>query len=169
MLAVMRRGGGGASRWSIAVVLVWAGACSGGDPDEGGPADAGAVDADPTVLLVAGQYATEVSLEESDCTGIMVESMPTTVSHEPGATELTLRHAGQTYTGSVERDGAFATEPHEVGSSAELHTLTIAGRFSTTGFEATVDAAVSRNRTHDCDYVVGWVGTKSGEPNTIPE
>ena len=150
-----------------AVVLVWAGACSGGDG--GGAADAGAVDADANVLRVAGEYATEVSLEESSCSGIAVESMPTTVSHEPGATELTVEHAGQTYTGSVERDGAFATEPHEVGDAAELHTLTIAGRFSTIGFEASVDAAVSRNGTPDCDYVVSWVGTKSGEPNTIPE
>lgn len=155
--------------WHVAVVLLWAGACSGGDPDAGGPADAGAVDADPSVLAIAGQYATEVSLEESSCSGIMVQSMTTTVSHEPGATELTLRHAGQTYAGGVERDGAFATEPHDVGSAAELHTLTIAGQFSTTGFEATVDAAVSRNGTPDCDYVVSWVGTKSGEPNTIPE
>lgn len=165
----MRRARTDAALWRVAVVLVWAGACSGEDPDGGGPADAGAVDADPNVLMVAGQYATDVSLEESSCSDIVVQSMPTTVNHEPGATELTLRHAGQTYTGSVERDGAFATEPQDVGTAAELHTLTIAGRFSTMGFGATVQAAVSRNGTPDCDYVVGWVGTKSGAPNTIPE
>ena len=44
---------------------------------------------------------------------------------------LTLTHAGQSYTGTVARDGTFATTPRGVGSPAELHTLTIAGDFST--------------------------------------
>jgi hypothetical protein len=131
-----------------------------------------AVDAaplDPDVLRVAGTYPTAVSLGQSSCTGIEVANNPTTVGHVPGATELTLTHVGNAYTGTVQRDGSFATTPRSVGGPAETHTLTIAGRFSTTGFEATVNADVSRNGNPACSYVVSWVGTKSGAPNIIPE
>ncbi|HKA90046.1 MAG TPA: hypothetical protein VKE22_20440 [Haliangiales bacterium] len=123
---------------------------------------------DPTVLRVDGQYATAVTLQQNTCQGITVQSMPTTVAHTPGATDLTLTHAGQTYAGTVQRNGTFATVPRSVGTTQELHTITISGQFSTTGFVATVSAAVSHNGTHDCDYTVGWVGTKDGEPNVIP-
>jgi hypothetical protein len=77
-------------------------------------------------------------------------------------------HAGNGYAGTVELDGTFATEPEPVGPAAELHTLTIGGSFTTTGFEATVDASVTHDGAADCDYSVSWVGTKSGEPNVIP-
>lgn len=148
------------------ILLVCAGACS---DDSSDVADAAPVaDADPTLLRVGGSYATEVSLVESTCSGITVASMPTVVTHTPGAVELTLAHAGNGYAGTVELDGTFATEPEPVGPAAELHTLTIGGSFTTTGFEATVDASVTRDGTADCDYSVSWVGTKSGEPNVIP-
>jgi hypothetical protein len=65
------------------------------------------------------------------CSDDTVASMPTVVSHTPGAGEL-------------------------------------GGSFTTTGFEATVEAAVTRDGAADCDYSVSWVGTKSGEPNVIP-
>ena len=145
--------------------------CASGCTSGGSPAAfdaAAAIDADPAVLRVGGDYETEVSLEQSTCQGITVQSMPTAVNHAPGAADLTLTHGGQTYSGTVERDGAFETTPQSVGTTAELHTLTIGGVFSTTGFAATVNVAVTRNGVHDCDYVVSWVGTKSGEPNVIP-
>ncbi len=148
------------------ILLVCAGGCSSESSDE---ADASTpADADPTALRVGGDYATEVSLLESTCSGITVASMPTVVSHTPGAAELTLTHAGHGYAGTVGDDGTFATEPEPVGPPAEQHTLTITGTFSITGFEATVEAAVTRDGTADCDYSVSWVGTKSGEPNVIP-
>jgi hypothetical protein len=149
------------------ILLICAGACA-SDASSDAIDAAAPIDADPTVLRVGGEYATAVSLEQSTCPDIAVQSMQTIVSHTPGATELTLAHAGQTYSGTVGRDGAFATEPHPVGIGEELHTLTIGGNFSTSGFEATVDAAVTRNGTPVCDYVVSWVGTKSGDPNVIP-
>ncbi|HTE56844.1 MAG TPA: hypothetical protein VK698_38585 [Kofleriaceae bacterium] len=155
--------------WATVALCALSWGCGGGDGDSPGAFDAAPpIDADPAVLRVGGEYATEVSLGQSTCEGITVQSMPTIVGHTPGAAELTLTHAGQTYSGGVERDGAFATEPEPVGTPAELHTLTITGGFSTTGFEATVDAAVSRDGTHDCDYQVNWAGTKAGEPNVIP-
>ena len=152
--------------WVLAICL---GAC-GSDGSSGTPDARVLPDADPDALRVAGTYPTAVSLGPNTCTGITVQPMTTQVSHAPGATVLSLVHAGQTYSGTVARDGTFATTPHSVGTAAELHTLTIAGQFSTTGFEATVDASVSANGVHQCDYVVNWVGTKvGGPPNVIPE
>jgi len=148
-------------------------ACSseeGGAPPGGPPADSGsAADArDPTLLYVAGPYPTEVSLTQNNCQGIQVASMQTTVTHTAGSPDLTLQHAGVTYTGTIEQNGAFVTVPRSVGSAAETHRLSISGRFSTNGFEATVSVEVTRNAVPACSYVVSWIGTKTGEPNVIP-
>lgn len=129
----------------------------------------GAAPLDADVLRVAGTYATAVTLGQSSCAGIVVADNPTTVSHVPDALGVTLTHVGNAYTGMVQRDGSFATGPRAVGEPAETHTLTIAGRFSTSGFEATVTADVSRNGSPVCSYVVSWAGTKDGAPNVIPE
>jgi len=129
----------------------------------------GSTPLDPDVLRVAGTYATAVTLGQSSCTGIEVADNPTTVSHVPDALDVTLTHAGNAYPGTVQRDGSFATSPRTVGAPADAHTLTITGQFSTTGFEAMVTADVSRNGSPACSYVVSWVGTKSGDPNIIPE
>ena len=94
--------------------------------------------------------------------------MPTTVTHTAGSEEVMLRHASVTYPGLIEPDGAFMTYPQTVGPAAETHRLTITGRFSTTGFEATVNVEVSVNGTPSCTYVVSWIGTKTGEPNVVP-
>jgi len=135
----------------------------------GGCSSDGSAPLDPDVLRVAGTYATAVALGQSSCAGIVVADNPTTVSHVPDALNLTLIHAANAYTGTVQRDGAFATSPRTVGGPAETHILTIAGRFSTSGFEAMVSADVSRNGSPACSYVVSWVGTKVGAPNIIPE
>jgi len=124
---------------------------------------------DPDVLRVAGTYSTAVAVGQSSCASIVVADNPTTVSHVPDALNLTLTHAGNVYTGTVQRDGSFATSPRAVGEPAETHTLSIAGQFSTSGFEARVTADVSRNGSPACSYVVSWVGTKDGAPNVIPE
>jgi hypothetical protein len=152
-------------------LLVALAACSSDDggapmntPDAGSGADA----RDPTLLYVAGQYPTEVAITQSTCQGIQVESMTTTVTHAAGSADLSLRHAGVTYTGTIERDGAFTTAPQSVGTAAESHRLTISGRFSITGFEATVAAEVTKNGIAACSYAVSWIGTKTGEPNVVP-
>jgi hypothetical protein len=95
--------------------------------------------------------------------------MPTTVAHAAGATTLTLTHAGNGYAGTLQRDGTFATTPRAVGAGGETHTLTIAGRFTRTGLDATVTADVQRETApRTCRYVVRWAGTKQGDPNVIP-
>jgi hypothetical protein len=121
-----------------------------------------------TDLKVAGTYNTAVTLQQNGCTGITVQTFKTTVAHTPGATTLTLTHAGNTYSGTVQRTGAFVTTPKAVGGGAEIHTLTIAGTFSTTAMDATVTADVQRTGSANCQYTVKWAGPNEGGPNVIP-
>ena len=115
----------------------------------------------PEGLVVAGVYSTAVTLERSNCVGIEVRDMPTTVSQGPDATDITLSHAGNSYAGKLDPDATFTTTPHAVGSPAETHTITITGSFAADGFTATVHADVSRNGTAACSYDVGWIGTRT--------
>ena len=63
----------GMRTWVLAILL---GAC-GSDGSSGTPDARALPDADPDALRVAGTYPTAVSLGQSDCTGITVQSMPT--------------------------------------------------------------------------------------------
>ena len=121
-----------------------------------------------TELSVAGTYTTAVSLQQNGCTGIAVQTFPTTVAHTPGATTVTLTHASNSYSGTVQRNGSFVTTPKAVGGGGETHTLTIAGTFTTTAIDATVTAVVQRTGAADCQYTVKWAGPKQGAPNVIP-
>ena len=121
-----------------------------------------------TELSVGGTYTTAVTLQQNGCTGITVQTFPTTVTHTPGATTLTLTHASNSYTGTVQRNGSFSTTPKAVGGGAETHTLTIVGTFATTAIDATVTAVVQRTGSANCQYTVKWVGPKQGAPNVIP-
>ena len=124
----------------------------------------------PAGLQVGGQYATAVTLAEDGCGGTAVQSLPTTVTQEPGQTRFTLAHGSLTYSGTLARDGSFRTDSRTASdASGATLTIDIQGRFSTQGFEATVDVAVDRSApTPDCAYQVRWVGTKQGAPNIIP-
>jgi hypothetical protein len=88
---------------------------------------------------------------------------PTTVTHDPGATRLTLTHAGTAYPGTIGSDARFTTDPRTLSGGVQV---AIGGRFLTTGFEAQV--TVDQTGAAPCRYVVGWVGTKQGSPNVIP-
>ena len=134
-------------------------AACGGDDDPTNPS---------TELQVGGTYTTAVTLQQNGCTGITVQTNPTTVAHTAGATALTLTHAGNSYTGTVQRNGSFGTTPKAVGGGGETHTLTIVGTFSTTAIDATVTAVVQRTGQADCTYTVKWAGPKQGGPNVIP-
>ncbi len=121
-----------------------------------------------TELRVAGTYDTAVTLQQSGCTGITVQRFVTTVAHTPGASTLTLTHNGLTYSGTVQRNGSFATTPRAVSGNGETHTLAIAGTFTTTAVDATVSAEVQRPGSANCQYTVRWAGPKQGAPNVIP-
>jgi len=140
-------------------------ALAGCSSDEPGPA--------PTVprvvLSVAGDYPTTVTVTESTCPDLAVQPNVTAVAHREGSTNVTLIHADQSYAGTVTPSGAFTLVPKAVDlGNGVTHTIAIDGRFSTTGFTATVKATVTTNSQPTCAYTVAWVGTKDGPPNTIP-
>jgi hypothetical protein len=130
--------------------------------------DSSSPEPSPTELSVGGTYTTAVTLQQNGCTGITVQTFPTTVAHTVGSSTLTLTHAGNSYTGAVQRNGSFTTTPKAVGGGGETHTLTIAGTFTTTAIDATVTAVVQRTGSADCQYTVKWAGPKQGAPNVIP-
>jgi len=117
-------------------------------------------------LSVGGTYQTVVTLLESTCAGQTVEQHPTTVTHTPGSTSLTLNHAGSAYSGTVDPAGHFTTTPVTQVFGGISYTLTIAGDFSAAAMDARVD--VSAARTPPCQFAARWAGPKSGAPNTIP-
>ena len=112
---------------------------------------------------VAGTYATAVALRENTCGAVTVQPNPTVIEQQAGSTAFTLRHAGQSYTGTLSQDGAFTTQPRTLAAGAETLTLSITGRFAGSGFEADVRVDVQRpTPSPACFYVVHWTGTKQG-------
>jgi hypothetical protein len=123
----------------------------------------GASDSAP-VLSVGGTYPTDVALVpgQNTCGPVTVEDAVTTVAQTPGSHTLSLTHAGNTYTGTVEDDGRFSTQPKTLTSGSSQFTITIAGQFSPSGFTATVQVDVTQTGPPPtCSYQVSWVGTKS--------
>lgn len=144
--------------------------CSSSDPEENPDARVtfDAMVRDPTLLWVAGSYPTAVTLQQSTCTGIAVQNMPTQVIHDAGENAVALMHASTRYLGTVAADGMFSTDPRAVTVGGDTHTLVIAGQFTATGFDALVTVSVALGAGGTCGYSVRWVGTKTGEPNVIP-
>jgi hypothetical protein len=120
------------------------------------------------VLAVAGTYPTRAALiaDRNTCGAVTVQDNATTVTHTAGASEISLTHAGSTYRGTIDNSGRFSTPAATFAFPDGEYTISIAGQFSTAGFSATVE--LTRRAATTCSYAVGWVGTKSGSPNTIP-
>jgi hypothetical protein len=124
---------------------------------------------DPAQLSVGGTYQTAVTLESNTCGDVTVQPAPTTVTHAPGASTLSLAHAGNSYSGTVQSNGSFATTPLVVTQSTSSFTTSILGQFSTSGFEAQVTVQVQQQiQPSSCQYVVRWVGTRTSGTNVIP-
>ena len=123
----------------------------------------------PNVLAVSGTYATRATViaERNTCGSVTVQDNPTTVTHVAGATDIALVHAGSTYRGTVDNAGRFSTPAANYPFPDADYTISISGRFTTTGFDATVDLT-RRTGAAACTYAVTWTATKSGGPNTIP-
>jgi len=118
----------------------------------------------PQQLSVAGSYPTAVTLVPGgSCGAVPVQGNTTVVAHSPGASTLTLTHAGNTYAGTVTPGGAFSISPTAVSGGAAMVSMT--GQFHATGFTANVHVA---QQSPACQYDVTWTGTKTGAPNTIP-
>jgi hypothetical protein len=121
------------------------------------------------ILQVGGSYQITPTLLQNACGAVTVLPGPAQVSHAPGASNLRISHAGQTYAGRVEASGAFAMEPLTIdlgGGSSD--TVRIDGRFASTGFEATVTVDAAHAGAAPCRYVVGWRASKQGAPNVFP-
>lgn len=135
----------------------------------GGSAAPSAPTAPSNVLSVAGLYPTRATLiaERNTCGSVTVQDNPTTVTHAAAGTDLSLSHAGSTYRGTIDTSGRFTSPPATFTFPDADYTIGLAGQFSTTGFTATVELTKRAGGT-TCTYAVAWVGTKSGNPNTIP-
>jgi len=142
-------------RWAVVGLTGLFLACGGGSPT-------------PAVLSVGGTYQTLVSLLPGNtCTNVTVQNNPTMVMHMPGSQSLSLTHASITYQGTISSSAAFSTTPNTISSGGSQLTITIGGQFSLTGFDATVNVNVTQPPPA-CAYMVHWMGTKDGAPNTIP-
>lgn len=150
-------------RFAIAIALVGPG-CGGGSS-----ASPNTPTTPSNVLAVAGTYPTRATViaERNTCGAVTVQDNPTTVTHTAGATDISFAHAGSTYRGTVDSGGRFTTPAANFPFPDADYTIGLSGRFSTTGFEATVELT-KRAGAATCSYAVAWVGTKTGSPNTIP-
>ena len=121
---------------------------------------------DPPVVSVGGTYQTAVTLVRSSCPGQTVEQHSTVVNHVPGATALSLTHAGSTYNGSLAADGKFTTSTVTQVFGGLSYQIGIAGRFSETAIDALVTVAAGRQPP--CTFSARWAGPRSGAPNVMP-
>ncbi|MFN8445962.1 MAG: hypothetical protein U0175_34545 [Caldilineaceae bacterium] len=111
---------------------------------------------------IAGQYNTVVGLTDNNsCGDVTVQSLPTTIQQEAGATEFVFSHAGNDYSATLEADGSFTTEHKRLVAGSTIFTVTFTGTFSTTGFTGTgtVEMQQSEAPTY-CSYVVSMEGSK---------
>jgi hypothetical protein len=121
------------------------------------------------VLQVGGAYQINPTLLQNSCGSVTVLPGPAQVAHTAGATDLRLTHVGQTYTGRIERSGAFVTDPLAITFAAgSTDTVRMEGRFTTSGFEANVTVDAAHAGAAPCRYVVGWQATRQGGANVIP-
>ncbi len=120
----------------------------------------------PPQISVGGTYQTAVTLESSTCPGQTVQTHPTIVTHVPGATAVSLSHAGSTYSGTLSADGSFTTPPVTQVFSGISYQIGIAGQFSLTAIDALVTVAAGVQPP--CSFTARWAGSKSGPPNVIP-
>jgi hypothetical protein len=118
------------------------------------------------VLSVAGTYQTAVSLLQSTCVGTVVQTFPTIVTHTPGASTLTVTHAGSVYTGTVSADASFRTPAAPFVISGVTYQIGLVGQFALTTMDATV--TVQAGVQPPCQFTARWVGPKTGAPNVIP-
>jgi hypothetical protein len=109
----------------------------------------------------AGTYATAVELGENSCGTVTVQPLPTVVTHRTGDSLFTMVHGPLTHRGVLRPNGTFLTTPLVLGAAPGAVTkVQVAGRFTVSGFTASVAVEESGPRT--CSYIVYWTGTRQG-------
>lgn len=142
----------------VTVAVIVSAACGGADPDPVIP-----------LIHVAGSYPTAVALGTNGCGPVEVQPQTTVVQHAAGAATFSLTHGPVTYAGTLQATGDFTTAPSQAASGGNTFTLTVAGRFRVSGFDAMVTVVVTPPQgAAPCQYTVAWTGTKTGDPNVIP-
>lgn len=144
----------------LALLAAVAAACGGSDP---------VASPSPNQLQVGGTYQITPTLVQNACGRVTVLPGPADVAHAAGAADLRLSHVGQTYSGRVDRAGAFVMDPLVITFGAgSTDTVRIEGRFSTGGFDADVTVDAAHAGASPCRYLVRWQATKQGPANVIP-
>ena len=73
---------------------------------------------------------------------------------------------GTRFSGAVERDGNFnATATQGPDSGGQTYAGRLEGRFTATGFSATLRVDVSPRH---CGFTRSWMAAKQGAPNVLP-
>ena len=122
----------------------------------------------PAALQVAGMYQISQTAVDDTCG---MSSAPVTfagtVAHTAGGTTFTLTDTvGTNFNGTVERDGNFiATAAIGPDSGGQTYSERLEGRFTTTGFSATLRVDVS---PRNCRFTRSWIAAKQGAPNVFP-
>jgi hypothetical protein len=90
-----------------------------------------------------------------------------TVTHTVGSgTFLLVDTGGTTFNGTVQNTGDFtANGVFGPDSTGQTFTQQLQGRFSATGFTATLSV---RAAPRNCDFTRAWTATKQGSPNVFP-
>jgi hypothetical protein len=102
-------------------------------------------------------YWTEVALGSSTCDNVTIKPGPTEIVRLPGDS-LSVSHAGQTYRGSITREGNFTTTPKELVFGTTVYTIGITGRLLEKELTAVVTVSVREQGAAECRYTVNWTG-----------
>jgi hypothetical protein len=123
----------------------------------------------PGTLQVTGTYQISQTAGDDTCgMSSATVSFEGTVAHTAGGTTFTLTDTvGTNFTGTVERDGNFtATATIGPDSGGQTYSERLEGRFTATGFSATLRVEVS---PRDCRFSRNWTAAKQGAPNVFPD
>ena len=102
-------------------------------------------------------YWTEVSLGATTCDNVTIKPGPTEITRLPGDS-LSVSHAGQTYLGSITREGNFTTAPKELVFGTTVYTIGITGLVQDKSLTAVVTVRVREQGEAECRYTVNWTG-----------
>ncbi|MEO8275400.1 MAG: hypothetical protein ABI639_04230 [Thermoanaerobaculia bacterium] len=119
----------------------------------------------PASSPIAGQYDVTVSLTETTCGPVTVQTQPTSIAHAVGATRFTLTHGSNTFAATLAANSSFLSDPLPLrDQDGSTLTVTISGQFTGSTFTATVRVDVRGRPTNpaNCGYSVAWSGRRSG-------
>jgi hypothetical protein len=116
-----------------------------------------AVEAQSPERPASTSYWTEVALRTNTCNNVEIKPGATEIARLPGDS-LTITHAGQTYRGSLTKEGNFSTTPKELVFGTTVYTISITGRVQEKELTAVVTVGVREQGAAGCSYTVNWTG-----------